>query len=64
MIMGVEKKNNSGFDIGHELVMILSKSESTLEMDDAVRVFNQAYGVLRSQLETLERIDYYGRDRF
>jgi len=53
----LEGKQSNGFVIGHELVEVLSRASSTLEMDDAVRVFNQGYGVLRSQLETRERID-------
>ena len=48
--------NGNGFEIGHELVMILHKARNTIEMDDAVRVFNQGYSVLRQQLEVREQL--------
>ena len=47
----------NGFDIGHELVMILCEAQSTRDIDDAVRVLNQAYAVLRQQLEVRESIE-------
>jgi len=53
----MDGSNGRGFDIGHELVMVLCKASSTGEMDDAVRVFNQGYGVLRSQLEVREQLE-------
>ena len=58
------EKDRSGFNLGHDLVEVLQTAESTQEIDDAVRVFNEAYRVLRRQLEDKERIFFYGRDRF
>ena len=59
----MDEKNRNGFDLGHELVEILQKADNIQDMDDAVTVFNQAYGVLRSQIETLEKLEYYGDRR-
>ena len=52
----MSNNNGNGFEIGHELVMILHKANNTIEMDDAVRVFNQGYSVLRQQLEVREQL--------
>jgi len=50
----------SGFNLGHDLVEVLQTADSTQEIDDAVRVFNEAYAVLRRQLEDKEKLEYYG----
>jgi len=54
------EKNRSGFNLGHDLVEVLQTADSTGEIDDAMRVVNEAYRVLRRQLEDKERIEYYG----
>lgn len=60
----MDEINRSGFNLGHDLVEVLQTADSTLEIDDAMRVVNEAYRVLRRQLEDKERILFYGRDRF
>jgi hypothetical protein len=55
----VVKKNMgyNGFEIGHRLVMTLCEAQNTCDIDDAVRVLNEGYAVLRQQLEVRESIE-------
>ena len=51
------ERERSGFNLGHDLVEVMMEAISVQELDDAVRVFNEAYGVLRRQLEDKKIID-------